>query len=150
MRRLKILHRTYYNFRGAVQYHAAVTARVSLGKKVAVIGDGAVGLCGVIAAKLLGALHPRRPMHLAPYSFPSGRAVRRDASLSCFAADQPAFHFAVSMKTVTRLAQTFRLCRQNGLSHSVHESESSIGPCGLQPLDALMIRDRILLTTEAV
>jgi threonine dehydrogenase-like Zn-dependent dehydrogenase len=36
-------------------HHAAVSARVSAGKRVAVIGDGAVGLCGVIAAKRLGA-----------------------------------------------------------------------------------------------
>jgi hypothetical protein len=36
-------------------HHAAVTARVRRGNKVAVIGDGAVGLCGVIAAKRLGA-----------------------------------------------------------------------------------------------
>ncbi len=36
-------------------HHAARAARVSRGKKVAVIGDGAVGLCGVIAAKRLGA-----------------------------------------------------------------------------------------------
>jgi threonine dehydrogenase-like Zn-dependent dehydrogenase len=36
-------------------HHAAVSARVSRGKKVAVIGDGAVGLCGVIAARRLGA-----------------------------------------------------------------------------------------------
>jgi threonine dehydrogenase-like Zn-dependent dehydrogenase len=36
-------------------HHAAVSARVSRGKKVAVVGDGAVGLCGVIAAKRLGA-----------------------------------------------------------------------------------------------
>jgi len=36
-------------------HHAAVSARVSEGKKAAVIGDGAVGLCGVIAAKRLGA-----------------------------------------------------------------------------------------------
>jgi hypothetical protein len=36
-------------------HHAAVTARVSPGKIVAVVGDGAVGLCGVIAAKRLGA-----------------------------------------------------------------------------------------------
>ena len=36
-------------------HHAAVVARVTRGKKVAVIGDGAVGLCGVIAAKRLGA-----------------------------------------------------------------------------------------------
>lgn len=36
-------------------HHAAVVARVGKGKKAAVIGDGAVGLCGVIAAKRLGA-----------------------------------------------------------------------------------------------
>lgn len=38
-------------------HHAAVMAKVSAGKSVAVIGDGAVGLCGVIAAKRLGAEH---------------------------------------------------------------------------------------------
>jgi threonine dehydrogenase-like Zn-dependent dehydrogenase len=36
-------------------HHAAVTARVRPGHRVAVVGDGAVGLCGVIAAKRLGA-----------------------------------------------------------------------------------------------
>jgi hypothetical protein len=36
-------------------HHAARIAKVSPGKSVAVIGDGAVGLCGVIAAKRLGA-----------------------------------------------------------------------------------------------
>jgi threonine dehydrogenase-like Zn-dependent dehydrogenase len=36
-------------------HHAAITARVSPGKIVAVVGDGAVGLCGVIAARRLGA-----------------------------------------------------------------------------------------------
>src|SRR5438093_6893213 len=36
-------------------HHAAVTARVGPGKIAAVVGDGAVGLCGVIAAKRLGA-----------------------------------------------------------------------------------------------
>jgi threonine dehydrogenase-like Zn-dependent dehydrogenase len=36
-------------------HHAAVTAEVGPGKSVAVVGDGAVGLCGVIAAKRLGA-----------------------------------------------------------------------------------------------
>ncbi len=48
-------------------HHAAVTARVARGRSVAVIGDGAVGLCGVIAAKRLGAdqiiilgRHPQR------------------------------------------------------------------------------------------
>jgi threonine dehydrogenase-like Zn-dependent dehydrogenase len=36
-------------------HHAAVSARVGPGKIVAVVGDGAVGLCGVIAAQRLGA-----------------------------------------------------------------------------------------------
>ena len=35
--------------------HAAVIAEVGPGKTAAVVGDGAVGLCGVIAAKRLGA-----------------------------------------------------------------------------------------------
>ena len=36
-------------------HHAAVAAKVGPGKSVAVVGDGAVGLCAVIAAKRLGA-----------------------------------------------------------------------------------------------
>jgi threonine dehydrogenase-like Zn-dependent dehydrogenase len=36
-------------------HHAAVTAEVGPGKTVAVVGDGAVGLCGVIAARRLDA-----------------------------------------------------------------------------------------------
>ncbi len=36
-------------------YHAAVVAQVKAGDSVAVVGDGAVGLCGVVAAKRLGA-----------------------------------------------------------------------------------------------
>lgn len=39
----------------ATGHHAARSARVSPGKSVAVVGDGAVGLCGVIAARRLGA-----------------------------------------------------------------------------------------------
>jgi len=36
-------------------HHAAVGAKVGPGKTAAVVGDGAVGLCGVIAARRLGA-----------------------------------------------------------------------------------------------
>jgi threonine dehydrogenase-like Zn-dependent dehydrogenase len=50
-------------------HHAAVAARVGLGRAVAVIGDGAVGLCGVIAARRLGAerivILGRRPDRIA-------------------------------------------------------------------------------------
>jgi threonine dehydrogenase-like Zn-dependent dehydrogenase len=50
-------------------HHAAVTAKVGRGRAVAVIGDGAVGLCGVIAARRLGAeqviILGRRPDRIA-------------------------------------------------------------------------------------
>src|SRR5437762_13605491 len=36
-------------------HHAALAARVGTGKTAAVVGDGAVGLCGVIASRRLGA-----------------------------------------------------------------------------------------------
>ncbi len=39
----------------ATGHYAALSARVGPGKTVAVVGDGAVGLCGVIAARRLGA-----------------------------------------------------------------------------------------------
>ena len=39
----------------ATGHHAAMSARVAPGKTVAVVGDGAVGLCGVIASRRLGA-----------------------------------------------------------------------------------------------
>jgi threonine dehydrogenase-like Zn-dependent dehydrogenase len=39
----------------ATGHHAAVAAGVRSGLTVAVVGDGAVGLCGVLAAKRLGA-----------------------------------------------------------------------------------------------
>lgn len=39
----------------ATGHHAAVNARVRPGNTVAVVGDGAVGLCGVMAARRLGA-----------------------------------------------------------------------------------------------
>ncbi|HEY6824194.1 MAG TPA: zinc-dependent alcohol dehydrogenase family protein [Steroidobacteraceae bacterium] len=50
-------------------HHAAVSAKVRRGATVAVIGDGAVGLCAVIAAKRLGAeqiiLMGRHPQRIA-------------------------------------------------------------------------------------
>jgi len=50
-------------------HHAALAAKVGPGKTVAVVGDGAVGLCGVIAARRLGAeqiiILGRRPDRIA-------------------------------------------------------------------------------------
>jgi threonine dehydrogenase-like Zn-dependent dehydrogenase len=39
----------------ATGHHAALAAKVAAGRTVVVVGDGAVGLCGVLAAKRLGA-----------------------------------------------------------------------------------------------
>jgi hypothetical protein len=39
----------------ATGHHAALSADVGPGKRVAVVGDGAVGLCGVLASRRLGA-----------------------------------------------------------------------------------------------
>ena len=39
----------------ATGHHAAVSGRVTMGDTVAVVGDGAVGLCAVLAARRLGA-----------------------------------------------------------------------------------------------
>jgi threonine dehydrogenase-like Zn-dependent dehydrogenase len=50
-------------------HHAAVSAKVTRGSTVAIIGDGAVGLCAVIAARRLGAeriiILGRRPDRIA-------------------------------------------------------------------------------------
>ena len=52
----------------ATGHHAAVAANVQPGSTVAVVGDGAVGLCGVLAARRLGAdrilLLGRNPVRL--------------------------------------------------------------------------------------
>ncbi|MFL6033816.1 MAG: zinc-dependent alcohol dehydrogenase family protein [Gaiellaceae bacterium] len=53
----------------ATGHHAALCAQVGPGKSVAVVGDGAVGLCGAIAARRLGAeqviLLGRHPSRIA-------------------------------------------------------------------------------------
>jgi threonine dehydrogenase-like Zn-dependent dehydrogenase len=57
----------------ATGHHAAVCARVRGGDAVAVVGDGAVGLCGVLAAKRLGA-----ERIIALSRNPSRQALARD------------------------------------------------------------------------
>ena len=71
-------------------HHAALAAKVGPGKTVAVVGDGAVGLCGVIAAKRLGAeqiillgRHPtgsRSPTSSAPPTSSASAAKKRSSA----------------------------------------------------------------------
>ncbi len=55
-------------------HYVAVSARVPTGSTVAVVGDEAVGLCGVLAAKRLGA---ERIIILGPHEWP------RDCTTVC-------------------------------------------------------------------
>lgn len=70
-------------------YHAAVSAGVTTGGTVAVIGDGAVGLCAVIAAKLKGAeriialsRHPARQQLATAFGATDIVAARGDAAVA--------------------------------------------------------------------
>ena len=56
----------------ATGHHAAVSAGVRPGSTVVVVGDGAVGLCGVLAARRLGA---ERVIALS--SYPQRQAIAR-------------------------------------------------------------------------
>jgi threonine dehydrogenase-like Zn-dependent dehydrogenase len=69
-------------------HHAAVSAKVRPGRTAAVIGDGAVGLCGVIAAKRLGAeqiimlgRHPERISLARKFGATSIVSERGDAAI---------------------------------------------------------------------
>ncbi|KRO00807.1 alcohol dehydrogenase catalytic domain-containing protein [Companilactobacillus kimchiensis] len=72
----------------ATGYHAAKVANVKPGDTVVVMGDGAVGLCGVIAAKLMGAKkiistsrHPDRQALAQEFGATDNVAVRGDDAI---------------------------------------------------------------------
>ncbi|RAQ94328.1 zinc-dependent alcohol dehydrogenase family protein [Thermogemmatispora tikiterensis] len=69
-------------------YHAAISAGVKPGQTVAVVGDGAVGLCAVLSARLLGAerviilsRHPRRQELAREFGATDIVAERGDAAV---------------------------------------------------------------------
>ncbi|WP_052889299.1 zinc-dependent alcohol dehydrogenase family protein [Thermogemmatispora carboxidivorans] len=69
-------------------YHAAVSAEVKAGDTVAVVGDGAVGLCAILAARLLGAgriiilsRHPKRQELARQFGATDIVAERGDAAV---------------------------------------------------------------------
>jgi alcohol dehydrogenase len=66
-------------------YHAAVSAEEKPGDTVAVVGDGAVGLCGIIAAKLLEAKHI-----LALSRHPARQALAREFGATTLVEDRGA------------------------------------------------------------
>jgi len=73
----------------ATGYHAAVAARVQSGHTVAVVGDGAVGLSGVLAARMMGAAriialsrHADRQAIATSFGATDIVAVRGDAAVA--------------------------------------------------------------------
>src|SRR5512143_2833500 len=71
-------------------HHAARAARVGPGRTVAVVGDGAVGLCGVIAARRLGAerilllgRHPDRIALAREFGATDVVSERGEAAVEC-------------------------------------------------------------------
>nr|WP_245906628.1 alcohol dehydrogenase catalytic domain-containing protein [Mycolicibacterium palauense] len=117
-------------------YHAAVCAGVEPGDTVAVVGDGAVGLCAVIAAKRLGAervialsRNPRR-QHLAKHFGATDIVAERgreavelvndltkgigvDAALECVGTGE-------SVRTAIGVCRAGGMVGNVGLPHGVH------------------------------
>jgi threonine dehydrogenase-like Zn-dependent dehydrogenase len=116
-------------------HHAAVTARVAPGVSVAVIGDGAVGLCAVLAARRLGAeqiilmgRHAGRTSLGAEVVRKLTRGRGADAVLECVG----------SMQTLTT---SFGAVRDGGVVSRVGVPSYSDGPIGMD-----MIMRNITLT----
>ena len=116
-------------------HHAAVCARVKAGDTVAVVGDGAVGLCAVLAAKRLGAERiialsrhaPRQELARAfgATDIVDGRGdeataavmeltegVGVDATLECVGTGQ-------AMETALSIARPFSMVGYVGLPHGI-------------------------------
>jgi len=115
-------------------HHAAVTAQVGPGVSVAVVGDGAVGLCAVLAAKRLGAGFGATDIVLASgdegveevRKLTGGHGV--DAVLECVG----------SMQT---LSTSFGAVRDGGVVSRVGVPSYADGPIGMD-----MIMRNITLT----
>src|SRR6476619_2900116 len=93
----------------ATGWHAAVSSRVRPGGTAVVIGDGAVGLCGVIAAKELGAERNDAGVD-AVLELTDG--VGADSVLECVGTDQ-------SMKTAFRIGRPGSTVGFVGAPHGV-------------------------------
>ena len=120
----------------ATGWHAAVAARVEPGSAVAVVGDGAVGLCGVLAAAQLGAeriiaMSRHEPRQAVARSFGATDVVAErgkegaaavheltdgigaDAVLECVGTDD-------SMKMALRAARPGAMVGMVGVPHGVN------------------------------
>ncbi len=135
-------------------HHAAVCARVKEGDAVAVVGDGAVGLCGVLAARRLGAdriialsrnparqelaqefgatdIVEERGEHAIEALMDLTRGVGTDATLECVGTGQ-------AMETAISIARPGSMIGYVGVPHGV----------GL-PLQEMFFRNKGLLGGSA-
>jgi threonine dehydrogenase-like Zn-dependent dehydrogenase len=105
-------------------YHAAVSAGAGPGRTVAVVGDGAVGLCGVLAARRLGAerviafsSHPARQAIATRFGASDVIAARGDdgaAVLRDLLGDIGADSVLECVGTETSMAQALSSVRPGG------------------------------------
>jgi threonine dehydrogenase-like Zn-dependent dehydrogenase len=100
-------------------HHAAVCADVQPGQTVAVVGDGAVGLSGVLAAKRIGAeriialsRHADRQELAREFGATDIVAERVDATLECVGTGQ-------SMETAVAIARAGSMVGYVGVPHGV-------------------------------
>jgi threonine dehydrogenase-like Zn-dependent dehydrogenase len=93
----------------ATGHHAAVCANVKAGQTVAVVGDGAVGLSGVLAAKRLGA---ERGEEVVEKVKEMTGGVGVDATLECVGTGQ-------SMETAISVARAGSMVGFVGVPHGV-------------------------------
>src|SRR5712671_3303002 len=98
-------------------HHAAVSGGVKSGDTVAVVGDGAVGLCAMIAAKRLGAgriialsRNPARQALAREFGATDILAERVDAALECVGTNQ-------SMATAFAIARPGSMVGAVGVPH---------------------------------
>lgn len=106
-------------------HHAAISARVRPGSSVAVVGDGAVGLCAVIAAKRLGAAtiiamsrHPQRQALAREFGATHIVAERGDAGIDAvrqLTGGIGADHVLECVGTKESMDQALRSARPGGM-----------------------------------
>ena len=106
-------------------WHAAVTARVGPGSTVAVVGDGAVGLSAVLAARELGA-----DRIIAMSRHASRQALARDFGATDIVAERGDDGVAVIMELTDGVGAD-AVCEAVGTTESMTQAVQSVRPGGM-------------------
>jgi threonine dehydrogenase-like Zn-dependent dehydrogenase len=119
-------------------YHAAVSAGVGEGSVVAVVGDGAVGLSGILAAKRLGASriialsrNPARQAVAREFGATDIAAMRGDAAVEAVLAMTGGLGVEAALECVgtgESMATAFKIARSGGMVGAVGVPHDSVVP----------------------